>query len=159
MRFFFVYKSFVILFLIAILISSCSLFRNEKVVLKECGGFPEPVIPESKLEVLAFLPWNLTESIKPPEIIGGIDSLIKTIQYPEIAKRVSVSGAVLCEFIINSEGKPKSVKLIKGIGAGCDEALLDAIKYLRYIPAKKNGKNIDQIMRVSVKFILLKNKP
>ena len=68
--------------------------------------------------------WNPSESTKPPEIIGGVDSLISNIHYPFIARNMGYGGSVLCEFTISSEGKVSTVKVLKSIGAGCDEICL-----------------------------------
>lgn len=118
-----------------------------------------PELLETKIEILSFLTWNPKVSVTPPTIVGGIDSLRSQIRYPEIARRMVVSGPVICEFTINTDGKATNIIIVKPIGAGCDEAVREAIYSTKYIPAKKDGKNIDQLMRASFNFILIKKKP
>jgi hypothetical protein len=113
----------------------------------------------TKIELLSFLPWNLKESIEQPTIIGGIDSLISKINYPEIAKRAGLQGPILSEFIVTTEGIAKDIKIIQGIGEVCDLEIIYRIKLTRFNPAIKNGKKINQLMRFAVKFSVTKKKP
>jgi|WetSurMetagenome_2_1015567.scaffolds.fasta_scaffold19744_2 TonB family protein len=143
---------------ILVFLISCSSSKSEdKISILTCNLSTTKFIgPDTKIELLCFLTWDTIKYLNPPTIIGGIDSLISVITYPEIAVRAGVSGPVLCEFIITTEGNASDMKIIKGIGAGCDEAVLGAIGSIRYIPAKNNGVNINQLMRVSINFKLLK---
>jgi periplasmic protein TonB len=56
-----------------------------------------------------------------PEPIGGIQAIQSKIVYPEIAKRAGVEGKVYVLAFVDETGTVTSVKLIKGLGAGCDE--------------------------------------
>ena len=161
-------KSYRTLFLILILCfnffycsssTSSNIFEGQIIGQKDCTPVKNIQIPNTKIELLSFLTWNPSESTKPPEIIGGVDSLISNIHYPFIARNMGYGGSVLCEFTISSEGKVSTVKVLKSIGAGCDEMVQEGIKKTKYNPAQKNGKSIDQLMRASIKFIIIKNKP
>jgi TonB family protein len=145
-------------------ISACSMFN--KSVVEGCDQiiivYPpqkQNSPPDTKIELLCFLTWDVKDYVIPPTIVGGIDSLLTIFYYPEVARRAEISGPVICEFTITTEGKATNIKIIKSIGAGCDEVVSNAIKSLSYIPAERNGLNINQLMRVSVNFILIRKKP
>ena len=127
---------------------------NSVLVLKD----PYTYTYYTNIELLSFLTWNQTESIEPPTIIGGIDSLISRIIYPEIAKRAGIQGAVLSEFKVTTEGIATDIKIIQGIGEVCDLEIIHQIKVARFNPAIKNGKKINQLMRFAVKFSIIKKK-
>ena len=160
-------KYIILLFIIVfgIIHISCSssniISKNEGEVIgqKTCTPGISIEIPKTKIELLSFLTWDVKELIITPTIIGGIDSLLSIIKYPEIAMWAGVSGPVLCEFTITTEGKASNTKIIQGIGAGCDEAVYDAVRIIKYTAALKDGKKIDQRMRASFNFILIKSKP
>ncbi|MCK7524737.1 MAG: energy transducer TonB [Ignavibacteriales bacterium] len=59
-----------------------------------------------------------------PEPIGGIKAIQEKIVYPEIAKRAGVEGKVYVLAFVDESGTVTDAKIIKGIGAGCDEAAL-----------------------------------
>lgn len=80
-------------------------------------------------------------------ITGGLN-------YPEEALKQHIRGTVLYTLCIDKTGKAKDIKLIKGIGGGCDE---EAYKYLQLlpdtiIPAFYQGEPVDVQMMLPVLF-------
>lgn len=57
--------------------------------------------------------------------------LTRGLVYPEEALKQHIRGSVLYTLCIDKTGKAKDIKLVKGIGGGCDE---EAFKYLQLIP-------------------------
>ena len=89
-----------------------------------------------------------------PEPIGGIASIQKKITYPEIARRAGVEGRVFVKAFVNEKGKVIKVELLKGIGAGCDEEALKAVKNSLFIPGKQRGKAVKVQVTVPIVFRL-----
>ena len=74
-----------------------------------------------------------------PEPDGGIEGIYSKIKYPETAQKAGVQGKVYLLIYINENGGVDDVKVLKGIGAGCDEAAVQAIKETKFSPGKDNG--------------------
>jgi periplasmic protein TonB len=79
-----------------------------------------------------------------PEFPGGINAFYayigKNLKYPTRAKNIDVQGRVFVEFVINTDGSITDVRVIKGIGAGCDEAAKLVIENSpNFSPAKQRG--------------------
>lgn len=74
-----------------------------------------------------------------PEPIGGIAAIQKKIVYPEFAKRAGIYGKVYLTAFVDEIGDVFKVELVKGIGGGCDEVALEAVKNSRFIPGKQRG--------------------
>lgn len=74
-----------------------------------------------------------------PEPIGGMKTIQEKIVYPEIAKRAGIEGRVFVLAFIDETGNVADAKVIRGIGAGCDEAALEAVKQTKFIPGKQKG--------------------
>jgi protein TonB len=74
-----------------------------------------------------------------PAPVGGMESVYKHIAYPELAKKAGVSGKVYALVYVNENGGIDQVKVIRGIGAGCDEAAIDGVKATKFSPGKNNG--------------------
>ncbi|MFA3783822.1 energy transducer TonB [Melioribacteraceae bacterium 4301-Me] len=74
-----------------------------------------------------------------PEPEGGLAAINKLIVYPQIAQKAGVEGKVYVLAFINEHGGVDDVKVIKGIGAGCDEAVIDAVKKTKFKPGLKGG--------------------
>ena len=79
---------------------------------------------------------------KMPELIGGMDGLQKKIKYPLQAKTLGVQGVVYVQAIINEEGIVDSSKLVKKLGAGCDEEAIRVLKKSKFKPGYDKGKPV-----------------
>jgi protein TonB len=89
-----------------------------------------------------------------PEPIGGIAAIQKNIDYPELAKRAGVQGRVFVKAYVDEQGNVSKVDLIKGIGAGCDESAMDAVKKTKFKPGKQRGKAVKVQVAIPVIFKL-----
>lgn len=90
---------------------------------------------------------------------GGMAAFYKyvgeKIKYPAQARRMGVEGKVFVQFVIGKDGSISDVKVIKGIGAGCDE---EAIRIVQSSPAwnpgKQRGKPVKQRYTLPIQFKL-----
>ena len=79
-----------------------------------------------------------------PAFPGGDNELLKffaqNLIYPEIAKRAEVEGRVILSFVVDKNGNITNIKVLKGIGAGCDEEATRVLKIMpNWIHGKQNG--------------------
>jgi len=79
---------------------------------------------------------------KMPELIGGMDGIQKKIRYPLQAKTLGVQGVVYVQAIISEEGEVDSTKLVKKLGAGCDEEAIRVLKKSKFKPGYDKGKPV-----------------
>lgn len=93
-----------------------------------------------------------------PEFPGGQEKLNKfllQIKYPRAARKKGVSGKVYVTFVVNSDGKIKNVKILRGLGYGLDEEVLRVVnKMPDWIPGKQNGKEVSVQYNLPVNFNL-----
>jgi protein TonB len=89
-----------------------------------------------------------------PAPIGGIRAIQEKIVYPEIAKRAGVEGKVYVLAFVNEKGDVTKAQIIKGIGAGCDEAALNAVLKTRFTPGKQRGKPVKVQVSIPIIFKL-----
>ena len=89
-----------------------------------------------------------------PEPIGGIAAIQAKIVYPEIAKRAGVEGRVYINAFVDEHGNVTKAVVLKGIGAGCDEAALKAVKETKFKPGRQRGKAVKVQVSVPVIFKL-----
>ena len=85
-----------------------------------------------------------------PQFPGGDQAMMKfvseNVQYPEEAKEKEISGRVLVGFIVEKDGSVNEVKIVRGIGGGCDE---EAVRVVKAMPKWKPGKEKGKPVRVS----------
>lgn len=89
-----------------------------------------------------------------PEPIGGIAAIQSKIVYPEIAKRAGVEGRVYVLAFVDRNGDVTKARILKGIGAGCDEAALKAVEETKFKPGKQRGKPVNVQVSIPVVFKL-----
>ncbi len=77
-----------------------------------------------------------------PAPIGGLVALFKKVKYPELARKAQIQGKVYVMALVNEHGGVDAVKVLKGIGGGCDEAAVAAVKATKFTPGKVKGKNV-----------------
>jgi len=112
----------------------------------------EPKLLEEKdnTEVFEFIP--VAEVM--PEPIGGIAEIQKKIVYPEFAVRAGITGKVFIKAFIDEKGNVKKTEIIKGIGAGCDEAAVAAVMKTKFKPGKQRGKPVRVQVSIPILFKL-----
>ena len=54
--------------------------------------------------------------------------------------------------IVDETGKVISTSTIKGIGAGCDEEAMDAVRNSNFKPGKQRGKNVKVQVTIPIVF-------
>jgi len=89
-----------------------------------------------------------------PEPVGGIIGIQGKVVYPEIARRAGIEGTVFVEVFIDEAGNVVQTFIVKGIGAGCDEAAIKAIQETKFIPGRQQGKPVKVRMAVPIRFRL-----
>jgi len=113
-----------------------------------------PPPPKEDKKIVEEEPVYFVAVEEMPEPIGGITEIQKKIIYPEIAKRAGVEGKVYVLAFVDESGTVTDVKLIKGIGAGCDEAAMDAVRKTKFKPGKQRGKPVKVQVSIPVVFKL-----
>ena len=71
----------------------------------------------------------------------------KKIKYPAQARRLGVEGRVFVSFVVERDGSLSDIKVLRGIGAGCDE---EAVRVLGIAPKWKPGKQRGRPVRVQM---------
>jgi TonB family protein len=113
----------------------------------------------------AFLlhPDTLSKSLiyitidKPPHYPGGNEAeynfLDSLITYPRKAFDEGIQGKVLISFIVETDGSLTDIKVLRGIGGGCDEAAIQAVEAMpKWIPGKKDSIPVRVLFNLPVKF-------
>ncbi|HEX9252376.1 MAG TPA: TonB family protein [Ignavibacteriaceae bacterium] len=112
----------------------------------------ETVVPPKENKVVDEEPAFFVAVEEMPELIGGLKGLQSKIIYPEIAKRVGIEGKVVVQALVDEAGNVISVGTLKGIGSGCDEVAMDAVRNSKFIPGKQRGKNVKVQVNIPIIF-------
>ncbi len=83
---------------------------------------------------------------------GGSAAIVAAIQ-ARVAPTGGCGGKAFASLVVGPSGVVRDAKIVKGIGASCDEAVLTAIRGLpRFKPGRQNGRPVSVIFTVPVTF-------
>jgi periplasmic protein TonB len=77
------------------------------------------------------------------------------LKYPSQARRMNIEGKVYVQFVVDKDGKLNEIKVIKGIGGGCDEEAARVIGLApKWKAGKQRGKPVKQRIVMPIAFKL-----
>jgi protein TonB len=91
---------------------------------------------------------------KNPKFEGVQKFIIDNIKYPDKAKLHNITGVVYVNFVVEKDGTVSNIKILKGIGGGCDEEVIRVTKLMTgWVPGEdKNGNKVRVSFVLPVKF-------
>ena len=90
-----------------------------------------------------------------PELIGGLANLQKKVEYPASCRRANIEGRVTLNFVVNKKGEVENVTVLRGIGGGCDEAAIEAVKkHAKFKPGRQRGNPVNVRYSLPIRFRL-----
>ncbi|MDD2963343.1 MAG: energy transducer TonB [Bacteroidales bacterium] len=94
-----------------------------------------------------------------PDFPGGDAARMKflrdNIKYPQIARESGIQGTVYVTFVVEKDGRVTDIRVLRGIGGGCDEEAVRVIKAMpRWQPGKQRGKPVRVQFNMPIKFTL-----
>lgn len=96
---------------------------------------------------------------KNAEYPGGLDKFYKylesTMRYPSVARENNVQGKVFLTFVVEKDGSLTDIKVLRGIGSGCDEEAMRVVRgSKKWTPGQQNGRPVRQQYTVPISFTL-----
>jgi len=94
-----------------------------------------------------------------PSFPGGdvarIRFLQENIEYPTMARESGIQGTVYVTFVVEPNGSVSGVRILRGIGGGCDEEAIRVIKAMpKWNAGKQRGKPVRVQFNMPIKFTL-----
>jgi periplasmic protein TonB len=72
--------------------------------------------------------------------------------YPDLARQAGISGIVILEIFIGTDGTVTSAKVLRSPDRMFDQPAIDAVTQWRYEPTTLDGKPVPVITTVTVNF-------
>lgn len=98
----------------------------------------------------------LTTADENPEYVGGIKAMFdfigQNLKYPAKAQKANIQGKVFVQFVVRKDGSTSNMKILKGIGYGCDEETKRVIALMKWKPAIDAGKPVNSYFTLPVMF-------
>jgi TonB family protein len=87
--------------------------------------------------------------ISAPQAIAAPDP-----EYTEEARNAKTQGMCVLWLIVDDQGHPRDIKVVRGLGHGLDDKAIEAVKQWRFQPAMKDGHPVNVQISVEVGFKL-----
>jgi periplasmic protein TonB len=94
-----------------------------------------------------------------PEFPGGEPEMYrflnKNITYPASARETGISGTVYLGFVVEPDGSISNLKILRGIGGGCEDEALRVVQMMpKWKPGKQQGHEVRVQFTLPIKFTL-----
>ena len=90
------------------------------------------------------------------KIGGGVSSPVVIFQvepeFSEEARKAKFMGIVTVNLVVDPQGRPQNVHVLRGVGMGLDGKAVDAVKQYKFKPAMEGGKPVPVELNVEVNF-------
>jgi|SRR5580658_7331143 TonB family protein len=88
-------------------------------------------------------------AVKPATSLNSVAA-----QFSDEARRKKYQGVCLLSVIVDPQGMPQNVKVIRALGLGLDENAVVAVGKYRFKPAMRNGEPVPVMLNIAVNFRL-----
>ena len=75
-------------------------------------------------------------------------------EYTEEARNAKTQGLCVLRLIVDDQGNPRDIRVVRGLGFGLDARAIDAVKQWRFHPAMKDDHPVSVLISVEVGFHL-----
>ncbi len=88
-----------------------------------------------------------------------LEYIYKNLKYPHEAIKAGLEGQCVVRFIVNTDGNIENIKIVRDIGGGCGQAVLNVISGMnemeaKWISGKQGGKLVKVLYTLPIKFKL-----
>lgn len=75
-------------------------------------------------------------------------------EYTEEARNAKTQGTCILWMIVDDQGRPRDIRVVRGLGMGLDAKAIEAVKQWKFQPALKDGRPVNVQISVEVGFRL-----
>jgi TonB family protein len=98
-------------------------------------------------------PFTKTKEIK-DSVSAPVPLNIVEAVFSDEARKKKVSGVCLISLVVDTDGMPRNVRVIRPLGYGLDEKAVEAARKYRFKPAMRKGTPVPVLITVEVNFRL-----
>ncbi|MEM6263587.1 MAG: energy transducer TonB [Bacteroidota bacterium] len=121
----------------------------------------KPIYPILFILLILLIPWTHAQQHpdmfeyrdvdQPPQAVN-YDIIRKRITYPKAAQKAHLTGDVFVRFLVDETGKCIQYQITRGAHPILNQMVVDQLPYLRFDPARHNGKAVAHWVNLPVKF-------
>ena len=110
------------------------------------GTIPSIDIGKDAAEPTIFK-FKMGGSVKPPRPTHTVDP-----EYSNAARKAGVQGIVVLWLVVNAEGKPRDIKVVRTLVSDLDQEAIEAVSKWKFKPATIDGHPVAVQVNIEVPF-------
>jgi protein TonB len=91
--------------------------------------------------------YHVGGGVSAPTVIYSVDP-----EYSDEARRAKYTGIVMVSLIVDAQGVPQHVRVVRQLGMGLDEKAIEAVRQYKFKPAMFQGKAVPVEVNIEVNF-------
>jgi TonB family protein len=91
---------------------------------------------------------DLSGKVRPPIVIATVNPEVSE----EAREHKPLDATVVVGLIVDTQGAPQNIHVLRGFGQGLDEKAVEAVRQYRFKPAMMDGKPVAVALNISVRF-------
>ena len=92
-------------------------------------------------------PFPIGNGVSAPMLVFKVEP-----KYSEEARQAKYSGSVLLSIVVDTNGIPRDIKVVRPLGLGLDQKAIEALSQWRFRPGAKDGVAVAVMAQVEVSF-------
>ncbi|HEV8037243.1 MAG TPA: TonB family protein [Bryobacteraceae bacterium] len=94
-------------------------------------------------------PLRIGNGVLPPQVISKVAP-----KYTKEASKAKLEGTVIVLVVVDEQGHPRDVRVIRPLGLGLEEMAIEAVRQWLFRPGTKDGKPVAVQATIQVNFLL-----
>ena len=91
--------------------------------------------------------YRIGGDVSAPALVSKVEP-----EYSEEARQAKYSGSVLLSVVVDENGVPQNIKVVRPLGMGLDQKAIEAVMKWRFRPGMKGGKAVPVMAQIEVSF-------
>lgn len=91
--------------------------------------------------------YHVGGGVSPPTVLSSVDP-----EYSDEARRAKYTGIVVVSLIVDTQGNPQHVSVVRRLGMGLDEKAIEAVRQYKFKPAMFQGRAVPVEVNIEVNF-------
>ena len=94
--------------------------------------------------------YRIGGGVSAPSVLSKVEP-----EYSEEARKAKWQGTVVLQLVVDDQGRPQNLKILRSLGLGLDQKAIEAVEKWRFKPGMKDGKAVPVMATIEVNFRLL----
>jgi len=94
--------------------------------------------------------YRIGGGVSAPTVLSKVEP-----EYSEEARKAKWQGTVVLQLVVDDQGRPQGLKVLRSLGLGLDQKAIEAVEKWRFKPGMKDGKAVPVMATIEVNFRLL----